>query len=108
MRNLAQFTDWKAHVFYRMSRLHFDDDRFEDLLAWAESVKPRVEEIQGLVFADIARTEVGAGMILAGYESESDFESARATVSELFDEMAGFLADRPHTHAGSSEFSFKD
>ena len=94
-------------MFYRMSRLHFDDDRFDALLAWADSVKPKVQEIEGLVFADIARTGSGEGMILAGYESESDFEAARATVTELFDDMAGYLTDRPHTHAGSSDFSFK-
>jgi len=94
-------------LFYRMSRLHFEDEKYHELLAWAESVEPRVGEIEGLVFADIARTGSGEGMILAGYESESDFESARATVSELFDEMAGYLTDRPHTHAGSSDFSFK-
>lgn len=95
-------------MFYRMSRLHFDDDRFDELIAWAQSVKPRVQGIDGLVLADIARTGSGEGMILAGYETESDFEAARETVSGLFEEMAGFLTDRPHTHAGSSDFSFKD
>lgn len=95
-------------MFYRMSRLHFDDERFGELLAWAESVKPRVREIGGLVFADIARTGSGEGMILAGYSSESDYQKASATVSELFDEMAEYLTDSPHTHAGSSDFSFVD
>jgi len=61
-------------VFYRMSRLHFDDDRFGELIAWAESVKPGAQEITGLVFADIARTGPGEGMILAGYEREEDDE----------------------------------
>jgi hypothetical protein len=37
-----------------MSRLHFDDDRFSELLEWAESNKPRVQRIEGLVFADTA------------------------------------------------------
>lgn len=96
-----------ATVFYRMSRLHFDDERFDELVTWAESAKPKVEEIDGLVFADIARTGSGEGMILAGYESEADFEAAKETVSGLFDEMSPFLTDRPHTHAGTTEFSFK-
>jgi len=95
-------------LFYRMSRLHFDDDRFGELIAWAESAKPRVQEIRGLVFADIARTGSGEGMILAGYDSEEDYESARSTVADLFEEMALYLTDRPHTHAGSSELSFID
>ena len=95
-------------MFYRMSRLHFDDDRFGELIAWAESVKPGAQEITGLVFADIARTGPGEGMILAAYESEEDYESARATVAALFEEMAPYLRDRPHTHAGPSDFSFID
>ena len=95
-------------MFYRLSRLHFDDDRFGELIAWAESAKPRVQEITGLVFADIARTGSGEGMILAGYDSEEDYESARSTVADLFEKMAPYLTDRPHTHAGSSELSFID
>lgn len=95
-------------MFFRMSRLHFEEDRFPELLEWAQSVQPRVQAIDGLVFADIARTGSGEGMIVAGYESESDFEAARTTVSVLFDEMAAYLTDRPHTHAGSSDFSFVD
>ena len=94
-------------MFYRMSRLHFDDERFDELLVWAESAKPRVQQISGLVFADIARTGFGEGMILAGYQSESDFEAAQETVMGLFDEMAQYLTDRPHTHAGSANFTFK-
>lgn len=82
-------------MFYRMSRLHFDDDRFDELIAWAQSVKPRVQGIDGLVLADIARTGSGEGMIVAGYETESDFEAARETVSGLFEEMAGFLTVGP-------------
>ena len=95
-------------MFYRMSRLHFDEDRFADLVAWAQSAKPRVQEIPGLVFADIARTGPGEGMVLAAYETEEDFDLARATVAGLFEEMAHHLTDRPHTHAGSSDFSFID
>jgi hypothetical protein len=94
-------------MFYRMSRLHFDEEQFDDLLAWAESAKPRVDQISGLVFADIARTGTGEGMILAGYENESDFNTAKETVTGLFDEMAEYLTDWPHTHAGSAIFYFK-
>jgi hypothetical protein len=46
-------------------------------------------------------------MILAGYENESDFKTATEAVTGLFDEMAEYLTDRPHTHAGSAIFSFK-
>lgn len=89
-----------------MSRLHFDDDKFNELLEWAESVKPRVQEIDGLVIADIARTGSGEGMVIAGYETEADFEAVRDEASRIIDEMVEYLTDRPHTHAGVSVFSF--
>lgn len=95
-------------MFYRMSRIHFDDSRFDELVAWAETVKPRVSDVAGLVFADIARTGPGEGMILAGYRSESDYEAVQGDVAELFEDMAQYLTDRPHTHAGTSDFSFVD
>jgi hypothetical protein len=95
-RSLRRFHHQEATVFYRMSRLHFDADRFDELLAWAESVKPRVEEIDGLVFADIARTGSGEGMILAGYERESDFVAARDTVAWAL-RRDGRVSDRPPT-----------
>lgn len=95
-------------MYYRMSRLHFEDERFDELLSWAESVNQTVASIDGLVFADVVRTGSGEGMLLAGYESESDFEAAANTVADLFDQMSTYLTDRPHVHAGSTEFAFLD
>ena len=28
-------------MFYRMTRIHFEDDNFDDLLTWAETARPR-------------------------------------------------------------------
>ena len=95
-------------MFYRMSRLHFDDDRFADLLAWAQTVQRQVQDIQGLVFAGIVRTRAGEGRIVAAYEAETDFEAASEVVADLFEGAATYLNDHPHTHAGSSAFSFLD
>lgn len=47
-------------MFYRMTRLHFEEERLGDLLAFAETLRGRVQAIDGQRFADIAKTE-GAG-----------------------------------------------
>lgn len=95
-------------MYYRMSRLHFEDDRLDGLLAWAESARSEVEAIDGLVFADIVTTGSGEGMLLAAYEDEPAFEAASGTVAGLVDQMTGYLTDKPHVHAGTSRFSFID
>ena len=46
-------------MFYRMTRLHFDEDRFDELRDWAHSVRPRLESLGGLLFADLVRGAPG-------------------------------------------------
>ena len=44
-------------MFYRMTRLHFAEDRFDDLVELATSLRDRVEGIAGLRFADLSGRE---------------------------------------------------
>jgi hypothetical protein len=94
-------------MYYRMTRLHFAEDRFEDLLDWAKTVKERVLAIDGLLFADLVKTGAGEGMVLAAYESEAAFQKASGTVSGMIEEMSSYLTDTPHGHAGTVALSFK-
>lgn len=93
-------------MFYRMTRLHFDDTNFEDMTTWAESVRARVERIDGFLFADLVRTGPGEGMMVAAYQSEASFQAAASTIAEVVGEMAQFLTSPPHTHAGTAALSF--
>jgi hypothetical protein len=92
-------------MFYRMTRIHFESDRFGDLAAWAEVVRDRVEAIDGFLFADLVRTGERHGMVIAAYNSEAAYEGAAEVIAEIFGEMAGYLTDSPHTHAGTVELS---
>lgn len=94
-------------MYYRMTRLHWDEERFDDLIEWASTVRERIDGIDGLVFADLVRTGEGQGMVMAGYESEDDFKLAAENVLGIIEEMSEFLTDTPHGHAGNVVLSWK-
>ena len=93
-------------MFYRMTRLHWDEDDYEELLSTAESMRDRVEAIDGLMFAELAKTGEGEGMIIAAYRSESDYQAASAQVASILDDLDRLLTSTPHGHQGSVALSF--
>ncbi len=93
-------------MFYRMTRLHFEEDRFDDLIALSESLRDRVEAIGGLKFADLTKTGEGEGMIIAAYEEESDYQAASEEVAAILDEMAVYLTSTVHGHEGTVVLSY--
>jgi heme-degrading monooxygenase HmoA len=91
-------------VYYRMIRLHWDESRYADLLAWAVSVQDRVEARDGFIHAELVRSGPDNGMIISAFESEAD---ATAALSDgLVDEMADFLTRAPHGHEGTVVHSY--
>ena len=93
-------------MFYRMTRLHWNEDDYEDVLSVAESMRDRVEVIDGLVFAELAKTGEGEGMIIAAYRSESGYQAVAAEVSSILGGLAGLLTSTPHGHQGTVALSF--
>ena len=79
---------------------------FGELADWAERVRPRVEAVDGLNFADLVRTGPGGGMIIAGYDDEDSFQAAAETIAGVLGEMAEFLTGPPHIDAGTVAISF--
>lgn len=93
-------------MFYRMIRLHWNEADYEAVLSSAESLRGRVEAIDGLRFAELAETGAGEGMIIAAYRSESDFEAASDEVAAILGELGRFLTSPPHGHQGTVVLSF--
>jgi hypothetical protein len=93
-------------MFYRMTRLHWSEDRFDEVLSLAESMRDRVEAIKGLMFAELAKTGEGEGMIIAGYESEADYQIASGEVASILSELARLLTSTPHGHEGTVVLSY--
>lgn len=94
-------------MFYRFTRIHFGDDRYGDILSWAETVRDRVEAIEGFEFGEICRSGEGEGMIIAAYRSEADFDAAADVVADVMSGITQFLTAQPHTHAGTSDRTFR-
>jgi hypothetical protein len=93
-------------MYYRMTRLHWSEDRFDDLLSLAESLRDRVEGIKGLMFAEFATTGEGEGMIIAAYASEADYRHASGEVASILGELTRLLTSTPHGHEGTVVLSY--
>lgn len=93
-------------MFYRFTRLHFEDDRYGELLSWADTAREDIESIEGFEFAELCRTGPGEGMVIAAYRSEADFDAASEVVARVLGGMAHYLTGPPHTHAGTSDRTF--
>lgn len=93
-------------MYYRMTRLHWNADDQEAVLSLAESMRARIEAIDGLLFAELADTGAGEGMIISAYRSEPDFEAASEEVASILGDLDRLLTSTPHGHAGTVVLSF--
>jgi heme-degrading monooxygenase HmoA len=93
-------------MFYRMTRLHWSADRYDDVVSMAESMRSRVEAISGLMFAELATTGEGEGMIIAAYQSEADYQAASAEVESILGQLGRLLTSKPHGHQGTVVVSY--
>ena len=89
-----------------MTRLHWSEDRFDEVLSLAESLRDRVEAIKGLRFAEVATRGKGEGMIIASYESEVDSQTASRAVASILGDLTRLLTATPHGHEGTVILSF--
>jgi hypothetical protein len=93
-------------MFYRVTNLHFDEDRFAALLVWADSIRPTIEAIHGLEFAEIIRTGEGEGIAIGVYTDEGSYVASAETVASVLSGLAEFLTSASETRSGSSVASF--
>lgn len=88
-------------MFYQMTRLHWDDENFDELVSATESMRSQVESIEGLIFADLAKTGDGEGMIIAAYGSETEYHAASSAVESVIGQLDRLLTSTPHGHEGT-------
>lgn len=93
-------------MFYRVTKYNFDDERYDEILAWGETVRATIESIDGMLHVDSYRSAPGEGIIVGAYVSEDAFNAASETVSSVLAGMAQFMTGAPHTHSGTVEMSF--
>ncbi len=93
-------------MYYRVTKINFDADRFDEIVAWGETKRAAIEGIERLWHVDVFRSERGEGMIVAAYESEAAFTAVSETVTALLGDTAQFMTSTPHVHAGTVDQSF--
>lgn len=93
-------------MFYRVTKYNFDDARFDEILAWGESVRDQIEGIAGMIHVDSYRSAPGEGMIVAAYESEDAFNAASETVMSVLGDLGQFMTSAPQTHSGTVDMTF--
>ncbi len=93
-------------MFYRVTTYKFEDERFDELLAWGETVRASIEGIDGLQHVDVFRSAPGEGLIVAAYDDEAAFDAASQTVATVLADMGQFMTSPPHTHSGTVDLSF--
>jgi hypothetical protein len=93
-------------MFYRVTKYSFDDERYDEILAWGETVRAKIEGIDGLLYVDTFRSAPGEGMIVGAYEHEGAFNAASETVTAVLGGMAQFMTGAPHTHSGTVDMSY--
>ena len=80
-------------MFYRMTRLHFAEDRFEQLVESATSLRNRVEGIPGLRFAELIRTGEGEGMIISSYHDSIAFQESALSLDDAVLHANGYTPE---------------
>ena len=93
-------------MFYRVTKFEFEDERFDEILAWGETARASIEGIDGLRHVDVFRSAPGEGMIVAAYDDEATYTAASETVMSVLGEMGQFMTSPPHTHSGTVDQSF--
>lgn len=92
-------------MYYRMTRLHFEEDALEELVGWMAAQEKRLEDIDGLLTWDLARGGATDGMVIASYRDEPAYAAAADAIDAIFDEMGRYLTDTPHGHDGTVIYS---
>ena len=88
-------------MYYRMTRLHFEEDALDGLVEWMNTQEKRLVDIDGLLTWDIAQGGPTDGMIIASYRDQDAYQAAEREVATILEEMAPHLTDRPHGHDGT-------
>ncbi len=94
----------RVPMYYRMTRLHREEDRYEELLGWARSIQEQVESLDGLLAAHLIESGPDNGMIIAAYRDEATASSAAA--ADLMGEVAAYTNRTPHGHEGTVVHSY--
>ncbi|SVB93138.1 uncharacterized protein METZ01_LOCUS245992 [marine metagenome] len=83
-------------MHYRVTTYEFDSEKFDDMIAYADGIKDKVQNIEGLNFAHVCRTSEPGAVIIAQYADEEAMENATPKFREIMGGMAQFFTSPPN------------
>ena len=92
-------------MFYRVTRYEFAPERYDEILASAESKADELRAISGLIAVDTFQAGAGEGIIVAAYEDEAAFNAASDTVMAILGDMGQFMSSPPMTSSGTVDWT---
>ena len=95
-------------MYYRITQYNFDPSKYDDLMAYGDSIKPKLKSIPGLNFGHEVRTGEDSAMVIAQYESAEAAEAAQSLVSEILSEFGRYMTSAPQIQAGTVIWSTDD
>ena len=83
-------------MHYRVTTYDFNSEQYDDMMAYADSIKDQVQNIEGLNFAHVCRTSETGAVIVAQYDSEEAMENATPRFREIMRGMDQFFTSPPN------------
>ena len=84
-------------MYARVTTFQCDPSRLDELAAIIDEVKPKIEELPGVVDVYGMWRSDGHGMVTGIYRSERAAVAAAPQVLEIWGGLAGFLTATPRT-----------
>ena len=78
-------------MYYRINRVSFDSDKFDEILTAIEGKRELFENFEGLQNSRIVRVSETEAITIAEYDSEENLENSKTEFAEMMKEMASMF-----------------
>ena len=87
-------------MYYRITAVSFDPDRYDDMLTATEAARDEMKAIAGLQSAVIVRVGDGKSITIGAYDTEESAAPAQPKVQAIFGRLAEWLTAPPEVQEG--------
>jgi hypothetical protein len=78
-------------MYYRINRVSFDSDKFDEIMTAIEGKRELFENFEGLQNSRIVRISETEAITIAEYDSEENLENSKTEFAEMMKEMASMF-----------------
>ena len=78
-------------MYYRINRVSFDSDKFDEIMTAIEGKRELFENFEGLQNSKIVRISETEAITIAEYDSEENLENSKTEFAEMMKEMASMF-----------------